>query len=408
MNLNSLSQLNPAFWAKEAQKSLFVDNKAMAMANTTLRNIVAGEGDTVYKTILSYPASTTYTPGTDLSATVMAGSKETLSIGTWLASLVTIDDTEKRQSIIATGELAAQRMMQDHNNRIEQAVVSEVTNALWTLDDGNVGGTAGSNATVNTNTVPQFFIAADTKLDAADAPKAGRTAVVGGHFLGQLKLQQAGRPTVFGDGVNTRGVVTNLFGWDILYSNNLPYSAVLTLTTNPSDADTVSIAGVTFTFKSTLGTTAGNVHICSDAAHSRAALAAALNAVDTSVVSATDAGFVALSSDNVFLLRDKRRISAVDDTSSKITLSGFGDIVVAVSMTASVNAWSAQRQDSLFLVAGSIDIIVQIPPKVEVARAPKQFADHVKSLLGYGKKTYADGARQMVRVKVNASTSDWA
>lgn len=404
MAQNSVSSLNPTFWAKEAEKSLFVENMAMSIANTTLRNLVAGEGDTVNKTIVSYPASATYVPGTDITQTLVTGSKESLSIGTFLASLVKIDDTEKVQSIIELGTNISNKMMKDHNNRIEQAVLAEVTNASWTLDDGNVGGTAGNNAIVNTNTVPQFFVAADTKLDAIDAPKAGRTAVVGGHFMGQLKLQQAGRPgSPIADQANSRGYVGTLFGWDIIYSNNLPYSAIFTLTVQPTDGDTVTIAGVTFTFKTTLGTTAGNVLIGASATTARANLAALLNATDT-----TTAQGVALSAESTFLLRDKRRIVAVDDTSTKITLTGYGDIVVSKSMTSASNAWSAQRQDALFLVSGSIDIVIQIPPKIEVARDPKQFADIVKSMLGFGKKTYADGARQMVRVKIDASTSDWA
>ncbi len=380
----------------------------MAIANTTLRNIAGGEGDTVKKVIMSYPASSTYVPGTDITNVNLTGSSESLTIGTWLASKVTVDDTEKKQSLLSIGQLASKRMMADHNNRIEQAVLAEATNAQWSLDDGNVGGTSGNNISLNTSNIPQVFVAADTKLDAIDAPKAGRTAVVGGHFLGTLKLQQASRNTIFGDGINQRGIVTNLFGWDILYSNNLPYSAVLTLTVQPTDGDTVTIAGVTFTFKTTLGTTAGNVHICSDAAHTRATFAAALNAVDTSVTSATDAGFVALSAENAFLLRDKRRITAVDDTSTKITISGYGDIVVSQTFTSTSNVWGSQRQDSLFLVSGAIDIIVQIPPEIEVVRNPNQFADIVKSLVGFGKKTYADGAREMVRVKINAGTSDWS
>ena len=135
---NSLSALNPAFWAREAQRSLFVENKAMAIANTTLRNIVAGEGDTVHRTIISYPASATYTPGSDITNRTVTGSKETLSIGTWIASKVTIDDTEKVQSIIELGTNISNKMMKDHNNRIEQAVLAEVTNAQWTLDDGKL------------------------------------------------------------------------------------------------------------------------------------------------------------------------------------------------------------------------------------------------------------------------------
>lgn len=399
---NSVADLKPSFWAKEAQRSLFVENKAMAIANTTLRNLVAGEGAEVHRTIISYPASTTYTPGTDITTQAVTGSKETLSIGTWLASLVTIDDTEKVQSIIELGSNISRKMMQDHNNRIEQAVLAEVTNAMHTLDDGSVGGTAGNNATVDTNTVPKFFIAADTKLDAIDAPKAGRTAVVGGHFLGQLKLQQAGRQTVFGDGVNTRGVVANLFGWDILYSNNLPWSATLTMGATPTDGDTVTIAGVTFTFKTTLGTTAGNVAIGGSANAACTNLSELINSPTT-----TDAGQVALSAENVFLLRDKRRLTSTDNTGS-LSLAGYGDIVVSETFTSASNVFSAQLQKSLFCVKGCVDMIVQIPPKIEVVRDQDQFADIVKSLLGYGKKTYADGAREMVYVKINAGTSDWA
>jgi len=379
----------------------------MAIANTRLRNIVAGEGDTVTRTIISYPASSTYTPGTDITNDTVTASSEDLAIATWLASKVTIDDTEKVQSIIELGTNISNKMMKDHNNRIEQAVLAEVTNAAHTLDDGNVGGTSGNNATVNTNTVPQFFISADTKLDAQDAPTAGRTAVIGGHFLGQLKLQQAARATVFGDGVNSRGVVTNLFGWDILYSNNLPYEAVLTIATNPTTTDTITIAGVTFTFRATL-TTAGDLHIGSDAAATVANMVVALNALGTAIVEATDTGYQLLSAENIFLLRDKRRLTAVATSATVTTISAYGDVVVSETLTAEADVFSGQRQDSLFLVKGAIDLIVQIPPKIEVVRDQDQFADIVKSLLGYGKKTYADGAREMVRVKIDASTSDWS
>ena len=400
---SGMSNLNPTFWAREAQRSLFVENKAMAIANTTLRNLVAGEGDTVNRTIISYPASETYTPGTDLTNRAITGSKEALSIATFLASKVTIDDTEKRQSIVSLGENVARKMMHNLNNDIEQRVLTEVTNALWTVDDGNIGGTAGNNAQVTTNNIPLLFTAADTKLDATDAPKAGRTAVVGTHLLNTLKLQQAGRQTAFGDGVNSRGVVANLFGWDILYSNNLPYSATLNIATAPTDGDTVTIAGVVFTFKTTVSTaTAGHVLINTTAANALGNLVKAIN--DSGTV---DTDYVQLSAENRFLLRDKRRVAATNNTTN-IALTGYGDIVVSETLTATGDTWTARLQDALFCVKGCIDMIVQMPPVVEVTRDPDQFADIVKSLTGFGKKTYADGAREMVRVKVDAGTSDWA
>lgn len=406
---NSISDLRPEFWAKECQRSLFVENRAMSVANTQLRNILAGEGRKAHRTILSYPASATYTPGTDITTTPLAGSKETLEVDTFLASLVSIDDTEEKQSILDLGSKVAMRMMKDHNNRIEQAVMGQVTNARWTLDDGSVGGTSGNNMTLNTDVVPQVFVSADTKLDGIDAPKAGRTAVVGGHFMRWLKLQQAGRDTVFGDGVNTRGVVARLFGWDIVESNNLPYTAVLTMATDPTNGDTVTIAGVTFTFHTTLPTTEGGLHATGTVDNTRLNFANALNAPATAIAETASAGYTPISAENVFLLRDKRRIVATDSASGDtLTITGYGDIVVSETLTAAADVWSSQRQDSLFCVRGCVDQVVQMPPKIEISREPKQFADLVKSMIGYGVKTFADGAREMVRVKINAGTSDWA
>lgn len=406
---NSISDLRPEFWARECQRSLFVENKAMSIANTQLRNILAGEGRSAHRTILSYPASATYVPGTDITATPVTGSKETLSVDTFLASLVVVDDTEEKQSILDLGSKIASRMMKDHNNRIEQAVLGQITNAAHTLDDGNVGGTSGNNMTLNTDAIPQVFVSADTKLDAIDAPKAGRTAVVGGHFMRWLKLQQAGRDTVFGDGVNTRGVVANLFGWDIIESNNLPYTAVLTMATDPTNGDTVTIAGVTFTFHTTLPTDPGGLHATGTVDNTRLNFANALNAPHTAITESASAGYTPVSAENVFLLRDKRRITATDSAGGDtLTITGYGDIVVSETLTAGADGWGSQRQDSLFAVRGCIDQVVQMPPKIEVGREPKQFADIVKSMLGYGVKTFADGAREMVRVKINASTSDWS
>ena len=135
---NSLSSLNPYFWAREAERSLFVDNKALAIANTTLRNLVAGEGSLVYRQIVSYPSISTYTPGTDINNQAVSSSSESLSIATWFATKVTVDDTEKKQSIIDIGRNVAKKMMENFNNQIEQSVLTEVSNATWSLDDGKV------------------------------------------------------------------------------------------------------------------------------------------------------------------------------------------------------------------------------------------------------------------------------
>lgn len=386
------------------QEVLFVENTALYLANRRLENALGGEGNTANRVIVSHPATGTYTPGSDITDKDLNSSSESLTVNTWKYASVYVDDTDLKQNLLNAGEVAAQSMQRQHNNRIEQAVLTEVTNSKYTLDAAAVGGASGSNISLNTDNAHQLFTAANTKLNNTDAPMQGRCAVIGGHILEQLQLTNAGRVTNLGDNVLANGVVGPLFNWQIVYNNNLPYTAVLTLTVQPTDGDTVTIAGVLFTFKTTLGTTAGNVHICSDATHSRANLATSINAPDTTVASATDAGFVAVAVEDAFLLMEKRAITAVDDASTKITITGFGDIVVASSFTSASNSWGSQRQDALFMVRGSIDLVVQIPTKVEVTRVEKRFGERVKSLAGYGKKTYTDGARKMVWVKIDAST----
>src|SRR5688572_26373784 len=104
---NSLSALNREFWAAETQKSLFVENSAVFFANTRLENLLAGDGDAANRPILSHPTRATYTPGTDLTDTALTASNEQLTVSTWSASSVVVDDTEKIQNFYAAGRTAA-------------------------------------------------------------------------------------------------------------------------------------------------------------------------------------------------------------------------------------------------------------------------------------------------------------
>lgn len=380
------------------EETLWVENSAMFIANRRLEDTLGGEGDTANRVIVSHPAVGTYTPGTDINDKDLSSSKEALTVNTWKYASVYVDDTEMKQNLLNAGENAAHSMMEQINNVIEQAVLSEVTNAGKTLDASAVGGSAGSYIQLNTDNISQIFTAANTKLNVRDVKMPGRIAVIGGHTLEWLQLTAAGRQTNLGDNALANGYMGKLFQWDIVYNNNLPYSATLNLTVQPTDGDIVTIADVTFTFKTTLGATKGNVLINGSAAAAVTNLVRAINGTGTP---ATD--YVEIDTEDRFTLTEKRGITATDNTTN-IALAGFGDITVLSTFTSGSNAWTAQRQESLFLQKGAIDLVVQIPPKIEIVRPEKRFGERVKALGGYGKKTYADGARKMVRVKIDAST----
>ena len=108
------------------------------------------------------------------------------------------------------------------------------------------------------------------------------------------------------------------------------------------------------------------------------------------------------------MLRDKRRVREVGTSAFVTRISGVRDMVVSETVSDATDAWASEKKNSVFCVRGCIDQVVQMPPIIEIGREPKQFADLVKSLLGYGVKTFADGAREMVDVQIDASTSDWS
>lgn len=396
---NSVDALKPEYWAGEIQKSLFVENTAVFLANTRFVNLVAGDGDTVNYASLSYPSTATYTPGSDVSYTNLSATNEQLSIATFLTQNVRIDDTEIRQAKYGIREATQERMLQGLRNKVEQKFLAEATNAVHSIDDGNVAGTSGNNIVVTTENAPLMFTAASNKLSLVDAPMSDRYAVIGPRTYNQVLQYRGGRPTNLGDVVSQNGLAGQAFGWNIVVNNNLKTTAVLSLVTQPTNNDTITVCGVVTTFKTTLtnGGTA-ECYVVTDVDTTRANLNKLFNQSGTE---GTD--YNTWSAENKFLLLEKRGITSANDNSADtLTLTGYGDITVSKSLTDPTDNWTSNRQDALFLTRGAVDIAVQIPPFVEKVRDNDQFAWVIRALLGMGVKTFADGARQMVRVKVNA------
>jgi hypothetical protein len=153
------------------------------------------------------------------------------------------------------------------------------------------------------------FEAADTKLGAADVPSGERVGVFGPHAISAMRKLKSQRETPLGDTVLANGIIGPWNGWTIIQNNNLPWSAMLTIATQPTDGDTVTIAGVVFTFKTTLGSTAGQVLIGGSASAARTNLKSAIEGGGTA---GTD--YVELDTEDQFILREKRHVRATIST----------------------------------------------------------------------------------------------
>ena len=385
----SLDAINKEFWG-DLQSDLYVENSAVYLANRSGENLINAEGKVIHRPIMSMPSTGTYTPYSDISFNAKTAEDQTLTVDTYKYAADEIDDTDASQTPYSLPEHSSKSIRRGLMNKVEQKFNSEFANARHSI--------SSSPVVVDSTNVIDIFAEATGTLGSFDAPiaTAMRSAVLGPKTIAKLLASKAIRESGLGDRVMENGLIGPYLGYNVVQNNNLPWSASLAIGTQPTDGDTVSVAGVTFTFKTTLGSTAGNVLIGASATTARANLAAAVNGT-----SGAGTTYVELSNENKYLLREKRGVAATSDASMAFT--GFGDISVSETLTASADVWSAQRQTSIFMVRGAIDLVLQLKG-LEIVRKEAGFADIVKGMIGVGTKTFNDGATLMVKMTQDASS----
>lgn len=383
------------FWG-DLQADLYVKNTAFYLANRSLEDVVNQSGRKIHRPIFSHPQVGTYTPHSDISFTQKTAEDQYLEVDTFEYAAEDLDDTEQAQTPYDLPAHSLETIRNGLMNGVEQKFLSQITNAAQSI--------ASAPVAVDGSNILDILEEAEGKLGAFDAPfeTAMRAVVFGPRTVAKLRRAKSDRETRLGDSVLENGVVGPWQGWTVVQNNNLPYSAVLSLATEPTNGDTVTIAGVTFEFQSDLdNTTAGNVGVLcgTNVDTTRAALAACIN--DSGTAGTT---YVQMGANENLIIRRKRRITATNNNSADtLTITGFGDISVSSDLTDGTDAWGSQTVGSVFMVRGAIDLVLQLMD-LEMTRKEKGFADLVKGLIGVGAKTFDDGARLMVYMQQDASS----
>jgi hypothetical protein len=274
-------------------------------------------------------------------------------------------------------------------NSLEQLFLGELTNAYHAINGGVAFELLPSN-------VLDIFQEADSKLGSFDVPteSAMKAAVFGPNAVAILRRAKAERETGLGDSVLANGVVGPFHGWTVVQNNNLPYSATLTMDTNPTAGDTVTISGVVFKFVASPAN-AGEVDIGNDVATSRANLKAAIEGG-----AGAGTAYIDLDIMSRFILNRKRNVKC--GSAEAMLFTGNGDIVVSETFTAATNSWSAKQQICAFMIRGAIDVVMQFMDVV-VGSKEKGFADLPKGIIGMGTEMFPDGRLATVKVVLDAS-----
>ena len=353
--------------------------------------------DRPYRTEL---VSENYTKLTALTAQDVASTSEKLTIDKQKALTFAIDDIDVMQNMHDTVGIYSADAAKTLAIAQDAEFLYEVINANDTVDAGDLGGTDGTGISLTTSNVDTVFSVANRKLDAQNVDRMSRFAAISPQFIQVLWERVAGRESIFGDKTSEFASMGTYAGMSLYSTNNLTGSAVWTPANNPSDGDTITIQGVTFTFKTVIGTTAGNILIGGSTALTLDNLIALINA--GGVTSDSGVSNVSLSTANQ---RAVQQWVAVDGTTyALVRVKGASFLTVTGSDVA--DTWTLKKQHNMFGNKGCVDMVVQksIGADTDKLLSAGKFGVVVGLLTVFGVKVFNRGSKEMVSVEL-ASTS---
>lgn len=394
---NSLSASFPTRWAREMQERLEKMDVFRKQANFRLEADLK-DGDTVKRIYRSNIVPADYSRGTDVTFVDITDTAESLTVDKTPVLPFYVDDLDAIQSHYDTREKYTSDTVKDLNHIIDGWYLAEVTNATSVIDASDFGGTAANGASITSANIQKMFALAQKKLARQNVKMGNMFANLTPDVYQTLLEYLAGKESILGDRTGENGSMGSYFGFDLFVSNAVYWTGLLSIATTPTDGDTVTINGVTFTFKTTLGSTAGNVAIGGSADAARLNLSELINAPGT-----TDAGQVALSVDNQKKLYGCVATDSAGADTMALTYRGAGGIVVSETFTDATDAWSSTKNIShlMFGEKGAVDFVIQKAPTVQVEKAEARLGYKVIPHTLFGKKTFLDGAKKLVDVKVN-------
>lgn len=384
------------------QRKYYKENVFPVIANME-EQAVLKQGDTVHRPYRSAVNAQAYTRGSSVTIQDISNTDEYLQVATAEVVPFYVDDLDQLQSnykfINEFADDSAVRL----GNFIDSDVLAEYANASTTVDDGTIGGTSGNGITVNASNIQNIFSAASAKLQRLNITKDW-FAVVSPDFQQKLIDYLAGKNSNLGDSTGVNGHQGRYYGFDIYVSNNLCFTATLTIASTPNNTDTLTIKQydsngalqtITIHFVNSIAAVAGNVLIDGHT-NTLTNLAGLLNNPGT-----TSATQVALSAANQAVLF--RCTAAAGATTMTIKAQGASFWQLASNLTASVtDGWTAatEVQHALFGAKGATDLVIQKRPNVEVKEVPDKLGKNVLPWTLYGLKTFTEGKAKLVDVQM--------
>ncbi len=349
------------FTLAKAQENLY----ARSLANVVC-DVDTSKTGTVYNPYTSHGAVTDGTAVTTYAIQAYSADADSLQINrraTFAEHIDNYDEVSIDLALLADRGMNAGKSIAQ---KIDGYVFSLPVTTAGVSILGNNGVIGSTTPWTSSNTVIDDIINTSlTELHVNNAEDAKKFMLVSPDETNDLRqfLQTTGNMVmdeVIRNGIpsSITKVGTTFSGVDVFMSNNLRHVAVLTLATLPTAGDTVTFAGVTYTFRATLTPAAGEIHLASTVDITRANLAEAINGTtlpgDTDEAEATDTGYTALSDANQAKLSRMGVSAANDNTANTLTITANGTFRVSETLTDGTDAWGAVSKYLVFGDYGSI------------------------------------------------------
>lgn len=377
---------------------------SMDVCNSELRsNLESGASVARPRAIIEGVRVRDYQKGSNYTIDNVSDEKETLDVNKAKVAVVRIDRIEKIQmKNLTPSEFFGMEIALKVSAYVDGDALALSRN-FGTFDAGNIGGTAGTpiDLDVTGNVEKTLAKAAGTvRAQIKGKQLESLVFVTDSLAVASIEIVLMGKQFDLAESVWKNGYAGPLRSAQLYVSENLSADVDITLSTNPTAAQTFTVSGFTYTFVSSIGSTPGNVLIGANAAATRANLVAALNqgaGAGTTYVAWTDA-----HPDYYASVWADFRMTATDvPASNKFTIATIGSGRLAVSGTATMTV-NFNQISSPFMMRGAIDLVVQDKVEGEAVTDPFQMADIIRSFVLYGVKLFKDGVKRGVSVKIKA------
>ena len=381
---NNLDAFTPEYWSARTQRLLKKKLIAREIANmeeqATLR-----DGDMVHRPYYSDVVVNDYTKGVDVTVQDVTATDEYLTVNKSKEATVYIDAIDVKQNKYDAANKYIDRMTYALKKDIDGNFLKEVVNAEFTMDDGDMGGTAGNPVTVSVSNAFKLFTLTEAKMNANDIEDTKPR-----FFVITPDVKAAIQQTNLVNGFNQadaalRGTLKGMGylgtwgNFNIFVSNNVAHTNKVTVSSIAAD-DTLTINGVTITFKSSPAT-AGQ---CKP---TKAALIAMINGAGGSDYKEFDAA-------------DRAKLISVNASAS----DDGTDVIIATSGSVSyaqsgvtlggevAHCWAGQY--------GCTDMVIQKDVEIQKNKEPKKTGYNYLAWTLYGIKTFKEGRERCINVLV--------